>query len=69
MTSDFVSVGELTENPPYGAQKAVREELFAMQQRVRAHMDAGLSQDEMAVARSVREAVDAANTILDNLFT
>lgn len=68
MNNEFVSVAELMENPPYGAQKAVREELFTMQQQIKAHMDTGLSQDEMTVAQSVRDAVNAADDILDKLF-
>lgn len=69
MDNDFVSVAELMENPPYGAQQAVREELFVMQQTIRQHMDAGLSPDEMRVAQSVRDAVYAADDILNKLFT
>lgn len=68
MNNTFVSVAELTENPPYGAQKAVREEIFTMQQAIRSHMDAGLSQDDMRVAQSVRDAVHAADNILDKIF-
>lgn len=68
MTNEFVSVAELMENPPYGAQKAVREELFTMQQTIRQHMDTGLSPDEMRVAQSARDAVQAADSILSKLF-
>ena len=68
MSSEFVSVIDLTENPPYGAQQAVREELFSLEQRIKAHMDTGLTQDEMTVARALRDAVYAATAILDNLF-
>lgn len=68
MNDPFVSVAELTENPPYGARKSIKEELFTMQQAIKQHMDTGLSADDMRVAQSVRAAVHAADDILDKLF-
>lgn len=47
--------------------KGIREELFNMKQAVKSHMDKGLSVDEMATARMVQEAVQAAENVVDKL--
>lgn len=47
--------------------RGVREELFNMNHIVKNHMDTGLSADEMATARMVQEAVQAAENIVEKL--
>lgn len=47
--------------------KGIREELFSMKQAVKNHMDTGLSADDMATARMVQEAVQAAENVVERL--
>ena len=66
--SDFVSVFDIMEQAPYGAQKAVREEVAVMDAELRRTMDRGLTPDDMKTAQAARAAVQAASSILDNIF-
>ena len=66
--TEFVSVLDIMENAPYGAQTAVRDEVVTMDAELRRAMDQGLTPDDMKKARSAREAVQAASDILDKLF-
>lgn len=68
MNNTFVSVTDLQENSSYGEQKAMKEELFSMQQAIKQHMDTGLSAEDMHVAKAARNAVLAADDIFDKLF-
>ena len=54
----------LAEDPSGYGLKQIREELFEMRQAVKRTMDAGLSADEMAVARQAQEAVDCADGVV-----
>ena len=66
--SDFIPVLDILENAPYGAQRAVRDEVVDIESGVRRAMDRGLTPDEMKAAQAVREASQAASAILDKLF-
>ena len=47
--SEFVSVLDIMENAPYGAQTAVRDEVAAMDADLRRAMDKGLTPEDMPV--------------------
>ena len=66
--SEFVSVPDIMENTPYGAQTAVRDEVAAMDADLRRAMDKGLTPEDMKTAQAARSAVHAAADILDKLF-
>ena len=66
--TEFVSVLDIMENAPYGAQTAVRNEVASMDAELRRTMDQGLTPDDMKTARAAREAVQAASSILSRLF-
>ena len=66
--SEFVSVLDIMENAPYGAQTAVRDEIAAMDAELRRTMDRGLTPDDMKTAQAARAAVQAASTVHDRLF-
>lgn len=66
--SEFVSVLDIMENAPYGAQTAVRDEVAAMDAELRRTMDRGLTPDDMKKAQTARAAAQAAAAILDKLF-
>ncbi|WP_294486041.1 hypothetical protein [uncultured Mailhella sp.] len=66
--SEFVSVLDIMENAPYGAQTAVRDEVAAMDADLRRAMDKGLTPEDMKTAQAARSAVHAAADILDKLF-
>lgn len=66
--SDFISATDAAESASYADQKAIRDEVADMDYRLRRTMDAGLTPDDMKVARSVKEAVDAAQEILSKIF-
>lgn len=66
--SEFVSVLDIMENAPYGAQTAVRDEVAAMDAELRRTMDRGLTPDDMKKAQAARTAAQAAAAILDKLF-
>ena len=66
--NEFVSVLDLIDNPPYGAQRAVKDEVADMLYGIRRTMDLGLSSDEMPAARAAETAASSAMTILDKLF-
>ena len=66
--SDFTSVLDMLEDAPYGAQKAVKDEVVDMEFGIRRAMDRGLTPDEMQKAQAAREAAQAAAVILDKLF-
>lgn len=67
--SDFVSVQEMAETANYAAQRAVREELFEMKFAVKTYMDKGLSSEEVPVATQMQDALNAAEGILDKIFS
>ena len=53
----------LAEDPSGYRLKEIREELFAMKAEVKCAMDAGMTADEMAVARQVLAAVECADDV------
>ena len=55
--SDFVSVLDIMENAPYGAQTAVRDEVAVMESDLRRTMDRGLTPEDMKTAQAARAAV------------
>lgn len=66
--SEFVSVMDAMNSTSYNDQKLIREEVAEIDFRLRRAMDAGLSVDEMKMARAAKQAVDAANEILEKVF-
>lgn len=66
--NDFIPVLDILENAPYGAQRAVRDEIVDIEVGLRRAMDRGLAPDEMKTAQAAREAAQAASAILDKLF-
>ena len=66
--TEFVSVLDIMENAPYGAQTAVRDEVVSMDAELRRIMDRGLTPDEMKTAQAARAAAQAASSILNKIF-
>lgn len=54
----------LMEDPSGHGLKQIREELFEMRQGVKRAMDAGMTADEMAVARQAQAAVECADNVV-----
>ena len=53
----------LAEDPAGTGLRQIREELFVMRNEVKRAMDAGMTREEMAVARQVLGAVDCAEDV------
>lgn len=66
--SEFISVHDVLESGSLFDQKKIREETADIVYRLRREMDAGLTPDEMKVARAEKEAADAAEEILAAIF-
>lgn len=66
--SEFISVHDSLESGSLFDQKTIREETADIVYRLRREMDAGLTPDEMKVARAEKEAADAAEEILAAIF-
>jgi len=66
--SEFISVHDALESGSLFDQKTIREEAADIVYRLRREMDAGLTPDEMKVARAEKEAADAAEEILAAIF-
>ena len=66
--SDFVSVLDIMESGDVSQQRALKDELAALDLSLRRHMDAGLVPEEMKLVTAEREAVLAASEILNKLF-
>lgn len=58
----------LAEAPSGQGLKRLREELFEMRMDVKRAMDAGMTSDEMAVARQVMAAVDSAEKVAERVY-
>ena len=58
----------LAEDPAGQGVKRLREELFEMRMDVKRAMDAGMTSDEMAVARQVMAAVDSAEKVAERVY-
>jgi len=58
----------LAEDPSGQGLKRLREELFEMRMDVKRAMDAGMTSDEMAVARRVMAAVDSAENVAERVY-
>ncbi len=58
----------LSEDPSGQGLKSIREELFAMRAQVKQAMDAGMTAEEMAVARQVMTAVDNADAVAGRAY-
>lgn len=58
----------LAEDPSGQDLKRLREELFEMRMDVKRAMDAGMTSDEMAVARQVMAAVDSAEKVAERVY-
>ncbi len=66
--SDFISSADAAQSASYADQKAIRDEVADIQHRIRCAMDAGLTTDEMKLARAAKDAADAASEILEKIF-
>ena len=66
--SDFVSVLDIMESGDVSQQRALKDELAALDLSLRRHMDVGLVPEEMKLVTAEREAVLAASEILNKLF-
>lgn len=66
--TDFISAADAAQRVNYGEQRQIRDEVAEMAVRVRREMDAGLSTEDMKVARAEQEAIAAAQMILEKLF-
>ncbi len=58
----------LAEDPSGQGLKRLHEELFEMRMDVKRAMDAGMTSDEMAVARQVMAAVDSAEKVAERVY-
>ena len=58
----------LAEDPSGHGLKALREELFDMRSQVKRAMDAGMTTEEMQVARQVMAAVDCADDVAGRVY-
>ena len=58
----------LAEDPSGQGLRQLREELFEMRTDVKRDMDAGMTSDEMAVARQVMAAVDSAEKVAERVY-
>lgn len=67
--NDFVSTLEVLEESSYDSQRAIRDEVAAIDFQLRRAMDNGLSPDDMKKAMAGREAAQTASTILEKLFS
>ena len=65
--SDFVSVLDIIERGDTFQLRAIKDEMAALDLEFRKRMDAGLTPEEMREAVAVREAVQAALTVLNSL--
>ena len=65
--SDFVSVFDIMENGDANQQRAIKDEMAALDLEFRQRMDAGLTPEEMSEAVAVREAAQAALSVLNSL--
>ena len=66
--SEFVSVLDIMENAPYGAQTAVRDEVAAMDADLRSAMYGSLTTEDRMTAQASGSGVHAAAAILDKIF-
>lgn len=67
--SDMVSAFDLLAGDPSGrGLRQIQDELFDMRASLKRTMDAGLSSDDMAVARRAMAAVDAADRASARLY-
>ena len=66
--SDFISVLDLAESGDTARQRALKDEMAALDFDFRRRMDAGLVPEDMKTALTVREAAQAASAILNKIF-
>ena len=66
--NEVVSVFDLMESGDISGQRAVRDELAALEHELRKTMDAGLAPDDMKPVQAARDAVQAASAILNKIF-
>jgi hypothetical protein len=73
MSEAFISAFDVldregTSNPArHQAQRALREELFAIRQQVRQHLDSGLPTTEIEAARGLLAAAESAEAVAGRL--
>ncbi len=68
MSDVFYSTLELLNEKKAQGHKRLKEELITMRGAVRQAMDKGLSNEDMAVARTVAESVEAADRAVDKIY-
>jgi hypothetical protein len=65
--SDFISVLDILADPARTGLTSIRDDLSAMDLRIRRYMDKGLTPDEMNAAQAARNILRAAEDILEKL--
>lgn len=58
----------LAEDPSGQGLKQLREEFFGMRMDLKRAMDAGMTADEMALARQAADAVDRAESVAERVY-
>ena len=66
--SDFISVLDLAQSGDTARQRALKDEMAALDFDFRRRMDVGLVPEDMKTALAVREAARAASAILNKIF-
>ena len=69
MSSVFISSMELLTEKQAAGHKQLKEEIIAMRSHLKQSMDKGLAPADMAVALAMTEAVNAADTAIDKIYT
>ena len=68
MSEVFQTTQEILEENPGLGYKRLKEEIIAMRQDIKQEMDKGLSSEEMAAEKSLLQAVEVADEVLDKIY-
>lgn len=66
--NEFITTAQAAESGSASEQKAIRDEIAEAQFRVRREMDAGLTPEAMKGAQGAKEALDAAEELINKIF-
>ena len=69
MSDIFISSMDLLTEKQSAGHKQLKEEIIAMRSHLKQAMDKGLAPADMEVALSMTEAVNAADTAIDKMYT
>lgn len=64
--SDFISFSDIVESKL--SFNGVKEELFTIKTGIKSYMDAGLTSDEVPVAKMCQQAILSADNIVEKMF-